>query len=114
MASKVYSTIIFDEEDEKEDENDKENNEDIFEKLYYEMRDELKALSAEEAKKKEKEKEKENKKEPKKKDLNDQLKNLKITDRKSSDDLIDFVIIDKVDENNDEEEIENISDKDDF
>ena len=108
MENKNYSKILLDEEDEKEDNYFRKDNEDIFEKLYYEMQEELKALNAEEAKKKENE----TKKKEKNNEIKDEMKNLKITDRKTSDDLIDFVIIDKVEEKN--EEYENPSDKDDF
>ena len=105
MESKIYSTILFDDDDEKE-ENKKNANEDIFENLYNEMKGELKTLKEEEAKMKEKE----TKKNDEQKDIKDELKNLKITDHKSSGDLIDFVIVDKVED----DDLENITDKDDF
>ena len=106
MESKIYSTILFDDDDEKEENNKKDANEDIFENLYNEMKDELKTLKEEEAKMKEKE----TKKHDEKKEIKDELKNLKITDHKSSGDLIDFVIVDKVED----DDLENITDKDDF
>ena len=70
------------------------------------MKDELKSMKVEETKMKEKE----TKKEENKKEIKDELKNLKINEHKRSDDLIDFVIVDKVED----DEFENISDKDDF
>ena len=105
MESK-YSTIIFDDDDEKEENYKNKDNEDIFEKLYNEMKDELKSMKVEETKMKEKE----TKKEENKKEIKDELKNLKINEHKRCDDLIDFVIVDKVED----DEFENLSDKDDF
>ena len=93
-------------DDEKEENYKNKDNEDIFEKLYNEMKDELKSMKVEETKMKEKE----TKKEENKKEIKDELKNLKINEHKRSDDLIDFVIVDKVED----DEFENLSDKDDF
>ena len=106
MESKIYSTILFDDDDEKEDNYKIKDNEDIFEKLYNEMKNELKSLKEEETKMKDKE----TKKEEKKNEIKDELKNIKINEHKNSGDLIDFVIVDKVEE----DEFENLSDKDDF
>ena len=107
MENKIQNSILIGEE-EKNDNNNNTNTGDIFEQIYNEMKNSLKALKEEESKNKNDENIKEEKEKETKED-----KNKIDNNRKKSEDILDFVILEKSPEKN-KDTSENDSDKDDF
>ena len=87
-GSKIQNTILIGDEDNDNNENDNENNEDIFETIFNEIKENFKNIDEED-----KIKEEEKAKEISEKELEKEKEEKK--ERKKSDDMIDFVVVEK-------------------